>query len=302
MYAFAASVDFATIKYSLSGDQVWVARYDGPGGGVDQPAPPAGWSLGGGTIGSYLQTNQGIIVTTEVLNPVPEVSYLAGRIPGLNVNRGLEISLTAKLSACLASLLADNAAARQDAHNMLVAFINQLESLVVEGLVSEDAASELIAAANQIIKGILGIETTVVYVAGQSTGVGTNVDFALVKYDAAAASPAKDTRPGFGPGPGFGPAPGGQGKGKGKGRPGGGSGGRGGFGMDYASPVLAQGNIYYMTRSGEALVYTAGPECKLISQNALTGGGDFSATPAISDGQLFIRSSKFLYCIAQPNK
>ncbi len=45
------------------------------------------------------------------------------------------------------------------------------------------------AVAKQIIKGILGIETTVVYVAGQSTGVGSNVDFAVIKYNAADGSP-----------------------------------------------------------------------------------------------------------------
>jgi len=83
------------------------------------------------------------------------------------------------------------------------------------------------------------------------------------------------------------------------GPPGGGRGGRGGGrGADYSSPVLANGNIYYVARSGDAFVYTAGPEAKLLSQNSLADGGDFSATPAISDGQLFIRSSKFLYCIA----
>ena len=36
---------------------------------------------------------------------------------------------------------------------------------------------------------------------------------------------------------------------------------------------------------------------KQIAANAFTDGGDFSASPAISDGQLFIRSTKKLYCI-----
>ena len=67
-------------------------------------------------------------------------------------------------------------------------------------------------------------------------------------------------------------------------------------------PVLADGKIYYVSRSGTAYVYAAGPEYKLVSQNKLTGGGDFSATPAISDGQIFIRSSKYLYCIADARK
>ena len=80
----------------------------------------------------------------------------------------------------------------------------------------------------------------------------------------------------------------------------GGGGGRGG-GQDYSSPVLADGKIYFMTRSGDGFVYAAGAEFKLLAQNHFAAGsGDFSATPAVSDGQLFIRSSKFLYCVAQP--
>jgi hypothetical protein len=105
---------------------------------------------------------------------------------------------------------------------------------------------------------------------------------------------------GFG-GPGGGP--GGQRQGGGRGGPGGGRGGRGGMGGgDYSSPVLADGKIFYLSRSGTAYVYAVGPEYKLLSQNQLTSGGDFSATPAISDGQIFIRSSKYLYCVAEGKK
>jgi hypothetical protein len=94
-----------------------------------------------------------------------------------------------------------------------------------------------------------------------------------------------------GPGPGgFGPGPGGRGPG---GRFGGGMGGQ-----DYSSPVLVNGNIYFVSRGGETFVYTAGSDCKLLGQNRFADGGDFSATPAVSEGQLFIRSSKFLYCVA----
>ncbi len=98
-----------------------------------------------------------------------------------------------------------------------------------------------------------------------------------------------------GPRPGQ-PGPGGPGR-----RPGGGSGGRGGGmrGQDYSSPVLANGKIYFLSRSGEAFVYATGPEFKLLGQNRFASdSGDFSSTPAISDGQLFIRSSKYLYCVA----
>lgn len=82
---------------------------------------------------------------------------------------------------------------------------------------------------------------------------------------------------------------------------GGGVGGRGGrSGQDYSSPVLADGKIFYVARSGEAFVFGPGPEFKPLGQNRFApDGGDFSSTPAVSDGELFIRSSKHLYCVKE---
>ena len=95
------------------------------------------------------------------------------------------------------------------------------------------------------------------------------------------------------PGPGSGPRPGG--------RFGGWGGRRGRGGQDYSSPVIANGRVYYLARSGDAFVYSVGPDFKLLAQNRFASDdGDFSSTPAISDGQLFIRSSKYLYCVAVP--
>ena len=110
--------------------------------------------------------------------------------------------------------------------------------------------------------------------------------------------------PGGSGGPfGGGPGPGGPcGPGKGGSKKGGPGGGRGGMGgQEYSSPVSADGKIYFMSRTGNGFVYAVGPEFKLLPQNHFApGSGDFNAVPAISDGQLFIRSTKFLYCVAQP--
>ena len=57
-------------------------------------------------------------------------------------------------------------------------------------------------------------------------------------------------------------------------------------GSDYASPVLAGGKIYCTRRSGDVFVLAAKPEFEQLARNAMPGGGDFSATPAVSDGQL----------------
>lgn len=84
---------------------------------------------------------------------------------------------------------------------------------------------------------------------------------------------------------------------------GGGGGRRGGGGMgggDYASPVAANGHLYHVSRRGEVLVIKLGPKFELISRNQIEGDtSDHSATPAISNGQLFLRSAKVLYCIGE---
>ena len=90
-------------------------------------------------------------------------------------------------------------------------------------------------------------------------------------------------------------------------QPGGRGGGLGGFrrggrggGQDYASPVAADGKLYYVTRNGDMYVLALGDEFKQLSVNRFASDdGEFSASPAIANGELFIRSTKNLYCVAQ---
>lgn len=65
----------------------------------------------------------------------------------------------------------------------------------------------------------------------------------------------------------------------------------------YASSLLADGKIYYVSRGGRAFVVAAKPEFELLGTNDLRDGGIFHATPVAADGKLFIRSDKFLYCL-----
>jgi outer membrane protein assembly factor BamB len=101
-----------------------------------------------------------------------------------------------------------------------------------------------------------------------------------------AASPPGGNRPGARPG-----SPGGFPGGGGRGGPGG--------GQDYSSAVAADGKLFYVRRSGEAAVLKLGDKFEQLATNRFDEGGDFSASPAVSNGELFIRSSKFLYCIAE---
>lgn len=69
--------------------------------------------------------------------------------------------------------------------------------------------------------------------------------------------------------------------------------------MDYASPVAANGLLYHTRRKGEVLVVKLQPEFELVARNKFSSDdSEFIATPAISGGQMFIRSGKALYCVA----
>jgi outer membrane protein assembly factor BamB len=79
-------------------------------------------------------------------------------------------------------------------------------------------------------------------------------------------------------------------------------GGRGGGfrQQDYSSPVIADGKLYFARRGGEVFVLKTGREFNTLAVNKFeSDDGDFSASPAISDGQIFIRSSNKLYCVAE---
>jgi outer membrane protein assembly factor BamB len=64
-----------------------------------------------------------------------------------------------------------------------------------------------------------------------------------------------------------------------------------------ASPVLADGKIYVTNEDGLTTVFKAGPKFEVLAENDLN---DYClSSPAISDGQIFIRTAKYLYCIGK---
>ena len=64
-----------------------------------------------------------------------------------------------------------------------------------------------------------------------------------------------------------------------------------------ASPVLADGKIYVTSEDGVTSVVEAGPEFKVVAENELEGYTLSSL--AISQGQIFVRTEKYLYCIGE---
>nr|WP_309694696.1 PQQ-binding-like beta-propeller repeat protein [Armatimonas sp.] len=69
--------------------------------------------------------------------------------------------------------------------------------------------------------------------------------------------------------------------------------------MVWASPVLAEGKLYYLSRRGDTLVLPARPRFERPAVNSLRDGSVFNASPAVAGGQLFIRSDLFAYGVGR---
>lgn len=94
------------------------------------------------------------------------------------------------------------------------------------------------------------------------------------------------------------PPGGGRGRRGGMGRGGMGRGGFGGGLQFYASAVAADDKIFVPSRTSGVFVIAANPKFELVSCNKIDGDAStFDGTPAISDGQLFLRSNESLYCV-----
>jgi outer membrane protein assembly factor BamB len=78
---------------------------------------------------------------------------------------------------------------------------------------------------------------------------------------------------------------------------------RGGGGMrsqNYSSPVAAAGKLYFISRSGDGAVLALSDQFEQLATNSLgEENEEFNGTPAISDHEMYIRSDRRLYCIAE---
>lgn len=66
----------------------------------------------------------------------------------------------------------------------------------------------------------------------------------------------------------------------------------------FASPVAAQGRLYFPGREGTTLVVKSGPTYEVLATNTLDDG--FDASPALVDGEIYLRGLTYLYSIARP--
>jgi outer membrane protein assembly factor BamB len=71
------------------------------------------------------------------------------------------------------------------------------------------------------------------------------------------------------------------------------------LGEHHSASLVATGDlVYFLSDSGITRVVKIGPTFEVVAENKL--GENCYASPAISDGQMFIRAEKNLYCIGSP--
>ena len=68
-------------------------------------------------------------------------------------------------------------------------------------------------------------------------------------------------------------------------------------GIFFASPVAGDGKVYMVSETGETFVLRAGREPEVVAKNSLDVR--IIASPALSDGRLFLRSDGALFCIGR---
>jgi outer membrane protein assembly factor BamB len=73
--------------------------------------------------------------------------------------------------------------------------------------------------------------------------------------------------------------------------------GPGPTGQNWSSLVLSEGNLYAVNQGGDAFVLKASPKFELVSTNPM--GEKVIASIAVSDGHLFIRGHKHLFCVGK---
>lgn len=66
----------------------------------------------------------------------------------------------------------------------------------------------------------------------------------------------------------------------------------------WASMVLSGDRIYVMNQAGDTIVLRASPKFEQLAVNTL-GDGLSNSSPAVSDGQLFLRTHRHLWCIGK---
>ena len=69
----------------------------------------------------------------------------------------------------------------------------------------------------------------------------------------------------------------------------------------WSCPVLAGDRLYVANQNADVFVLRAGPKFECLATNSI-GGEPMNASLAVSDGAIFIRTDRALWCIAEPGR
>jgi outer membrane protein assembly factor BamB len=71
-------------------------------------------------------------------------------------------------------------------------------------------------------------------------------------------------------------------------------------GRIWSSPVLAEGKLFVVSQHNGTYVTAASPQFKLLAHNVFADDDSrTNASPAMDDGQILLRTDRFLYCIGE---
>ena len=71
-------------------------------------------------------------------------------------------------------------------------------------------------------------------------------------------------------------------------------------GLVYGSVMVADGKLYAVSQHNGTYVIAAKPEFELLAHNTFADDKSLSnACPVVSNGQLLLRSDKYLYCLGR---
>ena len=75
-----------------------------------------------------------------------------------------------------------------------------------------------------------------------------------------------------------------------------------GAGNIWASPILADGKLYFPSQRNGTYVVAARPKYELLAHNVFADDSSRgNGSLAVSHGQLFLRNDQYLYCIGTKN-
>jgi hypothetical protein len=63
--------------------------------------------------------------------------------------------------------------------------------------------------------------------------------------------------------------------------------------------VHADGKLYCLTRDGSTVIFAASPKYQVLATNRLIAGEFTNSSPAISNGEIFLRTNRYLWCISE---